>query len=257
MNGWSNGKLLYHTNCPNCGSRDNLAVYEDHTHCYGCKQHIDKITINPQLINKIKKNKKNDNNTDLPDDYSRHLPLVALEWLKQYEITAQETHKHRMGWSNEGKVIFKDTKRECDYKPLLIFPVYDIYGNLTMWQARYFGDNPKAPKYYTRGAKDVIHMIGEHGPIVLVEDLISAIKIGRNHRAIPLWGSSINLDLLVRLHHMTDSFLIWLDRDKFKDAQKAANRARQYFKHVEVIATDLDPKCYDNHALQTIIGVNS
>ncbi len=252
-------RLLYHTNCPNCKSSDALAVYEDHVHCYSCRYHEDRITINPQLINKIhEKNKKenNDNNFALPVDYVRHIPLVGIQWLKQYEITAQEIQKHHMGWSNEGKVIFRGTKREVDYKPLLIFPIYDVYGNLAMYQARYFGDNPKAPKYYTRGAKDLIHLIGDTGPIVIVEDLISAIKIGREHRAIPLWGSSINLDLLVRLHSITDEFLVWLDPDKLKDAHKAANRARQYFRKVGVIEEDLDPKCYDNASLRTIIGCN-
>lgn len=31
---------LYHAPCPKCGSKDNLAVYDDgHTHCFGCKAH--------------------------------------------------------------------------------------------------------------------------------------------------------------------------------------------------------------------------
>jgi twinkle protein len=31
-------KFLYHAPCPDCGSKDNLAVYTDnHTYCFGCK----------------------------------------------------------------------------------------------------------------------------------------------------------------------------------------------------------------------------
>ncbi len=34
----SNGKFLYHTSCPSCGSRDNLAVYDNDTSfCFGCR----------------------------------------------------------------------------------------------------------------------------------------------------------------------------------------------------------------------------
>jgi len=30
--------FLYHTNCDSCGSKDNVAVYDDgHTFCFGCQ----------------------------------------------------------------------------------------------------------------------------------------------------------------------------------------------------------------------------
>ena len=32
-------KFLHHSPCESCGSRDNLAVYEDHTYCFGCRQY--------------------------------------------------------------------------------------------------------------------------------------------------------------------------------------------------------------------------
>jgi len=34
--------MVKHTTCPDCGSKDNLAVYEDHEHCFsfGCGRHI-------------------------------------------------------------------------------------------------------------------------------------------------------------------------------------------------------------------------
>lgn len=34
------GQFLYHAACPNCGSADNLAVYDDNSHCFGCGYHI-------------------------------------------------------------------------------------------------------------------------------------------------------------------------------------------------------------------------
>ena len=39
-------KFLHHSPCENCGSRDNLAVYEDHTYCFGCRQYN---TLNGEL----------------------------------------------------------------------------------------------------------------------------------------------------------------------------------------------------------------
>nr|BAR33339.1 DNA primase [uncultured Mediterranean phage uvMED] len=32
-------KFLHHSPCENCGSRDNVAVYDDHTFCFGCQQY--------------------------------------------------------------------------------------------------------------------------------------------------------------------------------------------------------------------------
>ena len=34
-----NTKFLHHSPCENCGSRDNLGVWEDHTYCFGCRQY--------------------------------------------------------------------------------------------------------------------------------------------------------------------------------------------------------------------------
>ena len=32
-------EFIRHEPCPDCGSKDNLAVYEDHNYCFGCKKH--------------------------------------------------------------------------------------------------------------------------------------------------------------------------------------------------------------------------
>ena len=42
----TNNKFLHHSPCENCGSQDNLGVYEDHTYCFGCRQYK---TLNGEL----------------------------------------------------------------------------------------------------------------------------------------------------------------------------------------------------------------
>ena len=45
MGGYNSGdssqssEFIEHTNCPSCGSRDNLAVYSDHKFCFGCNHY--------------------------------------------------------------------------------------------------------------------------------------------------------------------------------------------------------------------------
>ena len=32
--------FIRHAPCNNCGSKDNLAIYQDHSYCFGCKIYI-------------------------------------------------------------------------------------------------------------------------------------------------------------------------------------------------------------------------
>jgi Zn ribbon nucleic-acid-binding protein len=239
-------EFLYHTNCPNCGSRDNLGIYTDHKWCFGCGYWEGEQKQVNRLLTQQKENNDN-NNLGFPSDFDYHIPVDGVNWLQQYSITQREIHDNRFGWSQNGKLI----RGELLFSPCLVFPVYDEYGNLLMWQARYFGENPRIPKYYTRGAKGCVHLLGRSGPLVLTEDLISAIKVSRVARAVPLWGSSANFDLLVRLSRLTDELIIWLDHDKAgKDAHRIVHRALQCIPKVRCIDTPLDPKCYDTEAIR-------
>ena len=56
----SNEKFLRHAPCNNCGSRDNLAIYENHTYCFGCRIYLktDGQTLDLKTINKEEKEHK-------------------------------------------------------------------------------------------------------------------------------------------------------------------------------------------------------
>lgn len=41
-------KFIKHSNCPECGSSDALAVYSDNHHCYSCGHHINLLTDNDE-----------------------------------------------------------------------------------------------------------------------------------------------------------------------------------------------------------------
>jgi len=45
-------KFLHHSPCENCGSRDNLGVWEDHTFCFGCRQYKTTNGELPKIENK-------------------------------------------------------------------------------------------------------------------------------------------------------------------------------------------------------------
>ena len=74
----SNEKFLRHAPCNNCGSRDNLAIYSNHTYCFGCRiyQNTDGQTLDPKTITKEEK---------------EHTPMITgnIEALPKRKITSE------------------------------------------------------------------------------------------------------------------------------------------------------------------------
>lgn len=235
--------------CPKCASRgqdksgDNLAVYPDgHKHCYACAYH-EGVPIEErlqQLLPNISSMPNVDATFDFPKDYTTDIPITPLTWLKAYGITDKEIILHRFGWSQD--------------RQMLVFPVLDGDGNLIMWQGRDFGEKDKQFKYITKGpASDVIHLVGLNvKTIIITEDLISAIKVGRRYQAMPVWGSNIPLKLIRRLSDRFSSLGVWLDRDKLHVALETVLRASQYMS-TYLITSVFDPKAYTTDSIAEIV----
>lgn len=248
--------------CPQCSSSDAYTEYDDGGfHCFSCGKHRDGNAYKKLLRGATVSQKKSKLSScpPLPEDAAELLyiswSLPARGWVASYGITEAEVEGHGFLWSKE--------------KQYLIFPVYDPRGNLVMWQARYFGDNPRHPKYITRGFKeDVLHVIGkpdrsfhtpdkykktepwpDDGTIVLVEDLISAIKVSRVTPAMPLWGSSLSQQNAHRLSLEYSSAYLWLDYDKREEAVRQAIR-HSLILSIRPIITKLDPKGYSTEDIR-------
>jgi hypothetical protein len=241
---------------------DNLAVYPDgHKYCYSCgyseqasiKQRLSDVQQAPRAL-------------DFPSDYSRYLPHFVLQWLAKYQLTQKEIVDNRFGWS---------ASRE-----LLIMPVYDTDNQVIMWQGRNFKTVksyvdvstpefphlfsprtiPDGPKYITKGQpSDILHIIEPLmitstlvSTIIVVEDLISAIKVGRVCSCLPLWGSNMGLGTLKRLQDRFKRLGMWLDPDKTVASVKTALRASQFMESF-VITTASDPKDYSAEAISVTI----
>lgn len=238
-------ELLYHTQCPQCVSRgsdrsqDNLGVYSDHKWCFSCgyyegeKQEFYK----PEQVMETKQHDVN----SLPIDFDlSNIRLDALTWLKSYGITNAEITANYIGWSKS--------------KEFLIFPVYGEDGWLVMWQGRYFG-HQNFPKYHTKGSKDVFHVLGmEHSSIVvLVEDIVSAIKVSRVCKCMPLWGSEITRQQGNVLSKDFEQIVLWLDPDKKKECLKFKIWLELFFDKVSIIYSEKDPKYYDDDTIATYV----
>lgn len=230
-------EFIQHEGCPRCGSRDNLAVYDDgHKWCFGCRLYIPPTNtpIN-EIVNRLEGNKEkyNNNSPELPIDFSVGLPKEPMLWLKKYGITLQEVLDNHIGWSNR--------------ESMMIFP-YFSEGEVIFWQGRYFP--ARKPKVYSCGYPHkslLIHKTKEKSKyVVLVEDPVSAVKVSRYVDSMPLFGCNCPQNTLIRLHRYYEGIYIWLDFDKLGEAMKLKNKCTALFKNVKIISTQEDPKECDN-----------
>lgn len=84
---------------------------------------------------------------------------------------------------------------------------------------------------------------GFNGTTVLVEDLISAHKVGQVAEAIPLFGVEVHPCHLWHLKNSSDNVVLWLDGDQGDQVAKKANRINLLTGvPVHIITTEQDPK---------------
>jgi ribosomal protein S27AE len=223
-------KFIQHTSCPKCGSRDNLAEYDDHVWCFGCKYYKTKDDIHTlrSRLSEPVTTQSDEISLNLTDD----IPLVAKQWLLKYGITNEEICNNKIAWNPQNQILI-------------------LHYTQNYWQGRCFGG--QSQKYLSKGPKPLT-IYGNGDTIVCVEDILSAIKIARlspDYCATPLLGSSMSLETTQSLSERFKSILIWLDRDKAKDAIRIARNLKQRGINSDVVISPKDPKEYTKGELLT------
>lgn len=241
--------LLYHTQCPECAkygndkSKNNLAVYSDgHQFCYCCKYLVvgDKIISYKNQLNQVVP-QESTSKLGLPLDSTYQLPAIAKVWLSKYGFDHNICINNHIMWS--------------DYQQKLIFPYY-INGNLVGWQGRTFNpEEQKKRKWFSQGKLDsFIYTRGrQQDKLILVESIVSAIKLGIKHYSSPLYGSVISTHRWKGLAQLTDHIVVWLDPDKHVEAVKQANTGRLFIPQVSIILSDKKPKDYNLDELDSYL----
>jgi hypothetical protein len=160
------------------------------------------------------------------------IPVKAKQWLLKYGITNEEIDKYKIAYNANSEIL------------VLLF-------TQNYWQGRCFGNQYQ--KYLSKGNKPLT-IYGNSDTIVCVEDVLSAIKIARlspEFCATPLLGSSMSLETTQSLSERFKNIVIWLDRDKAKEAIRIARNLKQRGLLVEVVISPKDPKEYTKGELLT------
>jgi len=240
--------VISHTQCPACAkigndtSKDNLVTYSDGgEHCFCCGYHKNGNSLTAYVRRGILEEPPK---VVLPEDIELSYPSQALDWLRQYEITHNVLVTNKVMWSGE--------------RQLLVFPYYHNH-QLKAWQGRYFGTNKNHPKWITYGKiQDFEYYLGQPTNIcILVEDIISAIKLSKCQQTLPLFGSFINSRKLLALRKHCSHIVFWLDPDKQKESIQFLQTASLFFEKVSVILADKDPKDFTYNQIGEIFDAKS
>lgn len=242
-------RCIAHKPCPKCLSRDNLGVYDDgHSFCFGCGLFMPAPKTIEALKQKLEiRDQQNVGSTlafrFVPDF---EIPVPALQWLRKYGITDHEIKHYGICWN-------QDTQS-------LVFPMYGSDKQLLYYQERYFGADKKFPKYMTYGNKRqqiaYIRNRDYERCIILVEDFVSAIKVGRVCSAAPLLGSNISAEILLWLATNYKRVRVWLDFDKASHAVSEAAKCSTVVADSGTIITQLDPKEYSTNEITRLVSLS-
>lgn len=188
----------------------------------------------------------------LPEDTTYNIdsfPLEAKVWLYKSDIRDKMILDYGIGYS-------KDMHR-------VIIPVYDEYGSLLMWQGRGLLDTQT--KYFNaRGSGKSGYFfkswikhddVEPHtmDSVVVVEDALSVIKVGKVAQAVAGLGTSLSQKQLTYLSNF-DKVYLWYDDDKGGlNGSTKSLRSLSLVTDCTRIRTDRDPKSYSYYEIQGIL----
>jgi hypothetical protein len=242
----TSAKVIRTGSCPVCPSSDGYKEYEDgHSHCYVCSHHIHAPTTLETLKSflHIGKNKVGPT-VNLPKDFDKDwFREDAQAWIDKYDLRPQERRRNRLGWSESLES--------------LVFPVFEFKtSTLLMYQARYFGTDEQAPKWRTKGPKqEIIHLPDRwhSDTIVLVEDILSAIKVSRVTNCMPMFGSDLGEERLTKIVKQFKRARVWMDPDKKKESLILSLKLSEAGLPTTVILSSKDPKDYQSADIRSIV----
>jgi len=251
-------KFLHYSACPKCQDRgrdsrgDNLGNYADGSqHCWACNYHnFPKHYVKPTIPD------ENKTSAVLPSDWSREVPAIAWQWLLQYGLS-YSYWKDKVGWGEkDSRLVFPvgagpefSIGRYIERPDLAVASTVDhVHRKPRKWFV--WGESHKAP-----------HIFGDYGKakqVVLVEDLISAHKVGAITCCIPLFGTEAFNSLIPVLRHIGLPVVLWLDKDQEGTLQKKCNRlAALTGLSVSYRVTTLDPKILSSVKIGEVLNDSS
>ena len=225
--------------CNTCPSSDAMAEYIGHFFCFSCR-----TRTNKQGERQVYKTSK-----EVPEDLECEEEITfkvnkfgrnAKAWLYSVGITDSLIKLYHIGYIPELDRVYIPNYR----------------GNtLIGYQTRALSFYDK-PKYLGKGQKMCYLSRGKcTSKVVLVEDVLSCIRVGEHCSAISLQGTSLNDEGLAQVLSTFNSVRIWLDSDLAGiTGDKKLTRQLCLFVPCSSIVTKEDPKTYTYKEIGDILS---
>jgi len=245
--------------CPSCGENTNTnAAIVNHAHkgyslyCNACGYNpfVSKGRLTLEDLKEIKeldnRAKTTHKSMSLPKDFTKDIPIEGRLWLYKSGITPEVWERYGIGYS--------------EYYRRVILPVYDK-GKLIWYQGRAVYDKPSIK--YSQPKQDKKHVLYRgHGDAcsyttaIIVEDILSAIRVGKHIDTYSLLGTKITDEQSLVLSKY-NRVVTWLDGDKAgRQGAYKIRRSLALVTETGNIATTKDPKYYSDEDILTILKDN-
>lgn len=236
--------------CPSCPSSDAYHLYENGGYCFSC--HYFKPAKNKVKV-KLP-TKSNPSELNLFFNASTQLSDKALAYLYDYQFTDEliKTYDIRedenfITWSSRTQKYFNSGHR-------LLLPYYEN-SILQFYEAKRL--DITNPLKYVSSAKGFLFktFTTEPSTLVVVEDILSAMRVGETISTVALRGTAINSKILNQLLELDCNYIIWLDHDRagYKAALELGKKLLWNGTKVEYITTTQDPKWYTDLEIKGIL----
>jgi len=180
----------------------------------------------------------------LPDDFTQDISPEGYVYLYSRGLAGADIKRWRIGYSARYDRV--------------IFPVYwgrelVCYTGRTMKPIR--RENPKFMKVVKNGIKNPYFVVNNlvSKDVVIVEDVVSAIRVGKVADSYALLSTHIPDNLVLRLSELYKRIHIWLDPDKRGKSIKLLRRYLSFGINMRVVLSQKDPKFYTDEEIRRYV----
>lgn len=237
-----------------CGADNSMLVSHTATgysaHCFRCGEHPyephGKRSISDILRHKAELQVQYSKEPYLPKDYTHVIPPHAAVWFMQYGISPELASRHGIGWSDQYQRV--------------VLPVYDREDKSKLIAVQMRAVEPdRKPKYLNPGGAAirralfwVEHPVIDGSATIVVEDILSAIKLGRKYPTVSTLGTTMTDERAVEIAKQTSAAVLWLDNDRAGHKGMREAHRQLAFQGVRCwkVLSERDPKTYSQQEIE-------
>lgn len=217
--------------CNECGALRGCAEYPDGTYCHSCSAkefNVKLVSWGSEVLQ---------TSTIDPEQPRSDWPQEAIQYLRNFYIKDEQIKFHDIYYSKLQRRI--------------MFPNNSAYPTCA-W-GRSLTDKTKWLKYGDRNALYIPYRTRKTEELILVEDVISAIRVSRFKDTLCLCGTALK-NTMYSLTLQYKSIIIWLDGDiaGVRGAEKIKRELKLY-KNIRIITTKQDPKMFTDKQIEEIL----